>query len=137
MKFVILENKSSNMKVHCRNSALFMKSTCSNMSFLFAQLTSSWIFWMERWSMLTDLYGWILAVSLSKLHHIRSTVKSACLVDCLLNWYVTPYLAESRLSANQNHIKHLNGPLGVNQNIWICHSSGNHKLLTTTYEEMF
>ena len=42
-------------------------------------------------------------------------------------------LAESHWSAYEHYIKHVYGPLSVNHNMWVYHSSTNHKLLTTTY----
>ena len=48
----------------------------------------------------------IIGVSLSKPHHIGSTVKSVCLLACLLDTSKSLYMAESHLSTNQHYIKH-------------------------------
>ena len=44
---------------------------------------------------------YVIGMSLSKPHHMRSTVKSVF----LLAWYIIPYMAEKHLSGNQNYIK--------------------------------
>ena len=35
-------------------------------------------------------------------------------VECLLAWYIIPYMTERCINANQHYIKHTNGPLCVN-----------------------
>ena len=50
---------------------------------------------------------------------------SSSLLDCLLVWYITLYMAGSHLSINQHYIEHVYGPLSVNQNMWIYHIAQN------------
>ena len=67
----------------------------------------------------------MIGVSLSKPHHMGSTVKSVFLLACLLDTSESLYMAESRLSANQHYIKH-----GV---LTIAHESlnANHRHVYT------
>ena len=51
-------------------------------------------------------------------------------VECLLAWYVIPYMTERCINANQHYIKHTNGPLCVSH-------KPNHKLLTITRIKLY
>ena len=64
---------------------------------------------------------YIIRASLSEPHYMMSTVKSVF----LLAWYITPYMKESRLSANYHCAKHMyiNGPLCVA----IVHAGHNYE----------
>ena len=53
----------------------------------------------------------VVGASLSKPHHMRSTVKSVFLIASLM---CHTCMAESNLSANRNYIKRVNGALSVN-----------------------
>ena len=51
-------------------------------------------------------------------------------VECLLAWYIIPYMAERCITANHHCIKYMNGPLCVNH-------KPNHKLLTITRIKLY
>ena len=62
-----------------------------------------------------------------KPHHIRTMVKSVF----WLAWYIIPYMAESGFKYKPTLHQTCDC---VNHSMWLCHSSANHKSLTTMYE---